>query len=252
MTNQVKGGAVVTPFQVQRWCTWSGIAAVVVFFVGFIVADFIPPPSPSLTLDQVVAHYRDHAGGIRVGMVITMISGMFFLPMVGVISAQLRRIPRISSALTYAQIAAGTAGSLFFFLAPILFLVAVYRPERPAELTYLMNDFAWIMAVLPWPPAFMQCVIIAVAILSDTSPTPIFPRWVSFFNCWVAVGFLPGSLLPFFKSGPFAWNGIFVFWLAGSVFGLWFIVMTVMLLNAIATEERNFVQSDELMQGVSR
>lgn len=223
---------------IQRLCTWSGILSVVVFFIGFIVSDFIPPPSPSLTLSQVVEHYREHAGGIRVGMVVTMISGMFFLPMVGVISAQLKRIPGISPALTYAQIATGAAGSLFFFLAPIIFLVAAYRPDRPPELTYLMNDFAWIMAVLPWPPAFMQCLIIAFAILSDNGSTPIFPRWLSFFNFWVAVGFIPGSLLPFFKSGPFAWNGIFVFWLAGSVFGIWFIVTTWMLLRAISTEEQ--------------
>ncbi len=226
-------------FQVQRLCTWSGIFSVLVFFLGFVLAGFIPPPSPSLTQIQVVDHYREHAGGIRTGMVITMISGMFFLPMVGVISAQLKRITGISPALTYAQIATGAAGSLFFFLAPIIFLLAAYRPDRPPELTYLMNDFAWIMAVLPWPPAFMQCLIIGLAILGDTGTKPVFPRWVSFFNFWVALGFVPGSLLPFFKSGPFAWNGIFVFWLAGSVFGLWFIVTTVMLLKAISSEERS-------------
>ena len=224
--------------QVQRLCTWSGLLAVIVFFIGFILSDFIPPPSPSLTPSQVADHYLTHASGIRIGMVFTMISGMFFLPMVGVISAQIKRIAGISPALTYAQIATGAAGSLFFFLAPIIFLVAAYRPERAPELTYLMNDFAWIMAVLPWPPAFMQCLIIAVAVLSDTSPRPVFPRWLSFFNFWVAAGFIPGSLLPFFKAGPFAWNGIFVFWLAGSVFGVWFIVTTVMLLKAISTEER--------------
>lgn len=229
----------MTSFQVQRWCTWSGTLAVGVFFLGFVISGFIPPPSPSLTLIEVTTYYRDHASGIRIGMVLTMISGMFVLPMVGVISAQLKRISGISPALTYSQIATGSAGSLFFFLAPIIFLVTAYRPDRPVELTYLMNDFAWIMAVLPWPPAFMQCLIIAVAVLSDTSATPIFPRWLGFFNCWVAVGFLPGSLLPFFKAGPFAWNGIFVFWLAGAVFGIWFVVTTVMLLKAIAAEEKS-------------
>jgi hypothetical protein len=46
-------------------------------------------------------------------------------------------------------------------------------------------------------------------------------------------------LLAFFKSGPFAWNGALVFWLAGSTFFVWFIVMTVTLLKAIRQEQES-------------
>jgi hypothetical protein len=170
-------------------------------------------------------------------MVLTLISGMFVMPMVGVISAQIRRIPRISSAVVYAQISAGAAGTVFFFLGAVAFLTAAYRPERAIDITYVLNDFAWIMAVITWPPACMQCVIIGIAVLSDAGTPPVFPRWVAFLNFWVAIGFVPSGLLPFFKSGPFAWNGLLVFWLAGSVFGAWFIAMTVVLLKAIRQEE---------------
>ena len=41
------------------------------------------------------------------------------------------------------------------------------------------------------------------------------------------------SLLYFFKTGPFAWNGIFAFWLPLSVFGAWIIVFFVILRAAI-------------------
>lgn len=46
-----------------------------------------------------------------------------------------------------------------------------------------------------------------------------------------------GGALVFFKTGPFSWPGIFVFWLAGSTFILWFIVMTSGLLQAINVEK---------------
>ena len=224
-------------FAIQRLFTWSGLVGVLVFFLGFLLAGFIPPPSPSLTPLAVAMHYAGHANGIRSGMVLTLISGMFVLTMVGVISAQLRRIPGISSAVVYAQISAGAVGSVFFFLGAVAFLTTAYRPDRSLELTYVLNDFSWIMAVVTWPPACMQCLIIGVAVLGDPGTQPVFPRWVGFLNFWVAIGFVPSGLLPFFKSGPFAWNGLLVFWLAGSVFGAWFIAMTVVLLKAIRQEE---------------
>jgi hypothetical protein len=125
---------------------------------------------------------------------------------------------------------------VFFITGALLFIVAAFRPERAAEITYTLNDAAWIVTVIPFSPALMQNLIIATAILIDRRPDPVFPRWLAYFNIWVAIGFLPGGLLPFFKSGPLAWNGLFVFWLAGSVFVAWFAVMTFMLLRAIRRE----------------
>ena len=224
-------------FTVQRLCAWSGAVGVTVFFLGILLSGYIPPASPALTQEQVAAYYQSHATGIRGGMVLMLISGMFITPMVGVISAQMKRSAGIHPALIYAQVSAGTTGAVFFFVAPLFFLAAAYRPERPAELTYLMNDLAWIALVIPWPPAFMQLVIIGVGVLGDRSAKPVFPRWVGYLNFWVALGFVPGGLLPFFKHGPLCWSGILVFWLAATVFGLWFAAMTTALLQAIRAEE---------------
>lgn len=225
-------------YSLQRAGIWSGLIAITLFVLGFMLSGFIPPPSPSLTVEAVAAHYRDHATGIRAGMTIMMISGMFVPPLVAVISMQMRRIPEAHPLLVYAQLSAGTLGSVFFIIAPIIFLAIAYRPERDPELTFMMHDFAWIMAVIPWSPAFMQNIVIAVAIFLDKRAKPVFPRWLGYVNVWVAVGFLPGGLLPFFKSGPFAWSGIFVFWLAGSVFILWFLLMIWMLFRAVDSEAR--------------
>ncbi len=222
----------------QRLCAWSGIVGVTFFFLAFFLAGFIPPPGPSLTQDEVVAMYQQNTTGIRIGMLFMMISGMFIAPLVAVISLHLRRIEGVSPLMTYTQLSAGSVGILFFIIPAVLFLVTAFRPDRPPELTYLMNDFSWIMTVIVWPPAFMQNIAIGVAVIGDKSPKPIFPRWLGFFNFWIALLFVPGSLLPFFKTGPFAWNGVFAFWIPGSVFCLWFIVMLVLLLKAIKQQEQ--------------
>lgn len=228
---------IINRYTVERWCTWSGLIAIVLFFTGFVLSQFVPPLSPALTPEQVVAHYQQHANSIRGGMVIMMISGMFMAPFIGVISAQIKRMQGISPALSYSQISAGTANAMFFFIPALLFVVTAYRPERNPDITFFMNDMAWIIAVLPWPPAFMQNLSIAAAILTDKSPEPIFPRWLAYLNIWVSIAFIPGGLLPFFKVGPFAWSGLLVFWLAGSVFVIWFIAMVVMLFKAINRQE---------------
>jgi len=226
----------MTKLNIDRLCVWSGVAAIVLFFLAFIIAGFLPPPSPSLPPLAVAAMYQDHTNGIRIGMLVMMVSGMFMAPFVGIISAQMRRIPGVSQALVYSQLSAGTANAMFFFLPTIIFFTAAFHPERAPDLTAVLNDFAWICAVLPWPPAFMQCVSIAVVALADPSPKPVFPRWLAYVNIWVAICFLPGSLLVFFKSGPFAWNGLFAFWLAGTVFFIWFVAMVVGLFTALRAE----------------
>ncbi|WP_445187309.1 hypothetical protein ACTXG6_09070 [Pseudonocardia sp. Cha107L01] len=64
----------------------------------------------------------------------------------------------------------------------------------------------------------------------------MYPRWTAYFNVWAAVLFLPGGLAYFFRTGPFAWNGVFAFWVAASTFFLWLLVMTWLTIAAIDTE----------------
>lgn len=224
--------------KLQKLCAWSGLVGVLLFFSAFGFARFIPPPGPYLTQDQVVAMYTDNATGIRTGMLLMMISSMFISPMVAVISHHLRRMEGSSRLMSYTQLSSGSVGILFFNIPAVMFLITAFRPDRSPELTYLMNDMSWIITVMVWPPAFMQNVSIGVAILRDRSSDPIFPRWLAFFQFWVALLFVPGGLVPFFKTGPFAWNGLLSFWVAGSAFTLWYFVMPFMLMKATAHEAR--------------
>lgn len=217
--------------KIERLCIWSGLLSVFMFFGSFGLSHFIPPLSPSLTPTQVQAHYQEHQIGVTAGMVMMVVSCMFFAPFIGIIAAQLRRMQGVSSALAYTQITAGTANLMFFIIPGAFFVITAYRPDRDMNLTFTLNDAAWILTVLTWPPAFMQNMSIALATLGDKSPQPVFPRWVAFLNIWVAISLVTGGLLPFFKSGPFAWNGLLVFWLAGPAYTIWAIAMVVMMLK---------------------
>jgi hypothetical protein len=76
---------------------------------------------------------------------------------------------------------------------------------------------------------------VAAAVFLDAA-AEVFPRWVGHVSAWCAVLLLPAVLIPFFKEGPFAWHGIFQFWLAAAIFFGWFAVMSFALINAIRSE----------------
>lgn len=223
---------------IQRFIAWGGAFALAIFFIGLLLAGFFPPIPPNLPQEEVVRLYQENNTGILLGMTLMMISGMFISPFVALISEQLKRIEGSTPLLPYAQLSAGSMGIMFFILPAIFFLITAYRPDRPPEITYLMNDISWIFTVLPWPMAFMQNICIGLAVISDKSANPIFPRWLGFFNFWLALMLVPASILIFVKSGPFAWNGLFAFWIPANVFGIWFGVMLWLLLKAIKRQEQ--------------
>ncbi|MFL0294754.1 hypothetical protein ACJH6J_27450, partial [Mycobacterium sp. SMC-18] len=41
----------------------------------------------------------------------------------------------------------------------------------------------------------------------------------------------------FFHDGPFAWNGLFTWYVPVVVFGIWIIALSILMLRAIAQEE---------------
>ena len=218
----------------QKICAISGYLCIVLFGLAFWpTSKFIPVPGPGLNALEVASLYANNANGIRFGMLLMTVAGALMAPFTAVISIQLKRIEGVSPILTYTQLAAGSIGALFFIIPALVFSAAAYRPERAPELTYLLNDLAWFFMVMPVTPAFVQNLSIAIAILGDKRKDPVFPRWLGFFNIWVGLLILPGGLMTFFKSGPFAWNGLLSFYVAGTVFGIWFQVMVFQLLKAI-------------------
>ena len=52
----------------------------------------------------------------------------------------------------------------------------------------------------------------------------------------MAITFLPGGLLLFFKTGAFSYQGLFVFWVPFVVFGAWILLLALMTRRAILRE----------------
>jgi len=241
--------------KVQIVCASMGFGFVVVLFAGIIIADMMPPISPDATAIETAHWYQQHANGIRLGMVLMMFGALMTAPWGALLASHIKKIEGDFSPLTYTYIAATAAGAVAIFMPVMLFSAAAFRPERSPEITQTLNDLAWIPFIMNGPPAITQAIVFGVAVLMDKREKPAFPRWSAYYSFWVPFGFLPACILLYFKTGPFAWNGILSFWLAATVFGTWFIVMSVLMLKALpakAAAAPSSYDDDELILGAVR
>jgi len=218
----------------QILCVWSGVLCPIVMFTGlWPMAGFFPPHHPTASAADIAAIYQQGTSGIRLGMIFIMLAGALNVPFVAAIAAQMLRIESgRTPVLSMTQLGAGAAGALLFIIPALIWTAAAFRPDRPADITLALNDIGWISFVMPFTLAVVQNCAIGLAIVSDRNAQPVFPRWLGFFNFWVVLLFLPGGLLTFFKTGPFAWNGLLAFWVPATVFGAWYFVMAAFVIKA--------------------
>lgn len=225
--------------RIQLFCAWCGPVFVVLLFGGWgLMGGFIPLIPASYDPLQVAAAYGDNVNIHRLGTIFGLIGIFLTVPFFFAISMQIRRTELRVPSLAILQFASGIIVTVVLIIPELLFIGGLFRPERPAELTQLVNDLSYVMLILPWPPILGQLCALIVAIFRDDGQRPVFPRWLGYFNLWVAVLLLPASMIIFFKSGPFAWTGVVGFWIPAAVFGVWYIVMTVVLIRAIDDEAR--------------
>lgn len=222
----------------QLVCLWSGYAFFIVYLLGIVVvARFIPPPAPSLSADAVAAYFAQRHGRILVGMSICAFASALYVPWgVAILGEMLRMEKSRFPALSAVQVISAGLGAVFFAISPLMWLTIAYRTGHASDSVGILNDFAWISWIVSWPFFFVQASALGLCVLMF--PVGVLPRWVGYLSIWFAVSMFPASLIVFFYSGPFAWNGIFGIYLPLALFALWFNVVSFYLLKAIKAQAK--------------
>ncbi len=220
-------------------CVWTTLASLGLTAIAFfVVTGYIPPPAADATATEIAAFYADNTDRLRVGLLLLFISWAGWGTLVAALATQMSRIEGGRPVLTLIVLLGGTAGWMFLLLPTIILGVATYRPERSPEITQTLHDLGWIAAFFPFLPFAMMGVALAIAIFQDPSPHPVFPRWVAYANIWAELLFLPAGALLFFKTGVFAYDGLFVFWVPFLIFGAWILVLAYAVRRAALAEAR--------------
>ena len=215
-------------------CTWAGPLFVLFFVLGLFIAGDIPPPSPSLTPLQIATIFKEHTTSIQIGLLIVLACQGLYAIFCAELTVQMRRIEGEHSPLAFAQLGLAVLAILLAIVPMMFQLAATFRINERSDFTFqLLSDLTWLPFIGAWFTVVPQWAVTGIAILQDTREQPIFPRWSGYANLWFAVLSLPSTGLYFLKVGPFAWDGMLAFWLAGGAFFGWAIIMTVVMLKAI-------------------
>ncbi|PKI16188.1 hypothetical protein CXF71_11135 [Colwellia sp. 12G3] len=215
-------------------CAWGGPIFTVCFLVAFILlAGFLPPPSPAASAEAIAEFYAEHSIGIRSACVLMMLGFSFAAPFYAAITVRMRQMGNSSPALVATFAIATAAITAVIFVVITAWAAAAFRVDRSAELIQAFNDFAFLLIIWPGSIISMSYFALGFATISDNRAIPVFPRWFGFMNFWMGFMLYGGAILLFFKTGPFAWDGLFAFWIPAVAFFGWYIVTSIVLIKSI-------------------
>lgn len=220
---------------VQLWCVWAGAGLALLLLVGLVLlAGFIPPPHPTDSAEEIQAFYLDNLTPIRLGMLISVIGMTLIVPWALAIMAQTRRGERGFPSLATAQVALMGAAMALGVLCVLIWAVASFRPDEISpDITLMLNDFGWFLFLFAFAPFALWVGIVGISILRDATGTRPFPRWAGYLSLWVALIECPTSLMVFFKTGPFAYNGLMALYVPLAAFLVYLVAMSVLTVKAI-------------------
>ncbi len=202
----------------------SGPVAVVVTLGGWLLSGMLPlPMSPSSSTAEVVEFFTEEPNRVMAGFVLSSVGVVLMMPMLALISVHMLRMEGRLPLMAFTQLMAAAVTVIINMFPQLIFAIAAFRTNREPGDIVLLNDLAWLLLFTGIAPFMVQNVAIGVAVLRDGSG--VFPRWVGFLNFLVAFAFVPDVLAFFFKTGPFAWNGVFVFWLALTAYSVFLFAM---------------------------
>lgn len=197
------------------------------WLVGFVFfADFVPPPSPDQSADEIARIFQDNTNGIRFGMLLTLFVSPFYASWAASLAAQMKRIRGTHPVMGDLQLVLGGLTVLVFMIPALLLEVAAFRVDRDPGTIQALDDIAWLMFIAMGGVAILQPFVVGVVILQQRAEDEqVFPRWAGYLSVWTAILFLPGPVCVFFKTGPMAWDGLLPWWIPFVVFALWVVVM---------------------------
>jgi hypothetical protein len=217
---------------------WWSIAFAIIFGLAIgLLLHMVPPPDARMGGEQLKAWYESRATEIKIGATISSYTSAFLVSFFIVIGAQMRRLEQGFPVWTWATIIGGSLASIFLVLPPMLFGTAAFTPGRDADATAVLHEFALLMLVttdqffiFPW------VALVVISLRPTTVAHSAFPRWYGYWCIWLIGMFELGALAFNWKSGPFSWRGLFVFYSPFTLFTVWIIMTATLLLRSIKAQ----------------
>jgi hypothetical protein len=96
-----------------------------------------------------------------------------------------------------------------------------------------MYYLGWMVIDLAYMVTSWQIIAASIVFLRDKREKKLVPAWVSWWGYVTVASFFPVSLIPFFKTGPWAFQGLFNFWIAFPTWYIWIVSMSIYIIKAV-------------------
>ncbi|MBB3606140.1 hypothetical protein FHT40_005829 [Mycolicibacterium sp. BK556] len=216
-----------TDFTLLRAALWSVCLYVGLGLLGFAVfAGFWPPPGENLDAAAITEYFQTHGTAIKIGMVLMVVGAPCYYTWSVALSKIISRMEGPMGPLSMTELVGGLMTALVTAMPAVVWQTATFRAEsRSPETVQTLYDFGWLFFDLTFMFSFLQSVALGIAILIDRREQPLFPRWVAYVCFLTALVYIPLTLVPFVRTGPFAWHGLLNFW---AVFVMFFVLIAVL------------------------
>ena len=224
-----------TDYGMWRLFAWCGpIFMATFFFMWGVLAGNLPPAGADLDAAQIKAHYIDNGMAIRIGMSICMVGGAFYMAWGCAVSQVMRRIEGPDGMLSSIEMMGATITCAPVIIACSIWLTAsIEAPALQPEIVHMLYWLGWMIIDLAYMVTTFQIFAVSIVFLRDTREKPLVPAWVNWWGFVTCAAFFPVSLIPFFKTGPFAFQGAFNFWIAFFTWYIWVTAVSIYVIKAV-------------------
>jgi hypothetical protein len=236
-------------FRSQKFLVWWAIVFAAIYGLALgLLLHMIPPPSAKLSAAQVAHWYSIHHTSIRIGAVIASWTSAFMVPWAIVIAEQMRREEKFGRVWTWCTLIGGGMMSIFLVLPPLFWGVAAFTQHRvDPQVTTIMHELGTLtLTTTDQYYEFMWVAIIVICFIPKVVKHSPFPRWFGYFTAWTGFMFEAGAFAFMPRGGPFAWNGLLVFWSPLTLFGAWLAVTSYLLLHNINLQEKEALEGAQV------
>ena len=201
----------------------------------------IPPISPALDAQAFADVVRANADRIRIGMLGITMGGVLYMVWGLAMAKVMEPIEGRSNVLSTLQMWGAGMTGVFFMTGPAIWLASVFRIETiSSEMIQVLHDIGWMIFDITVPTASIQFAAFGVCVLSDRRRVPIIPKWVAWVGIYEAVGLLVLALMPFFRIGAFARDGLINFWIVFPAFFGYMVIVSIYLFKAVPKLEAEY------------
>ncbi|NMF87153.1 hypothetical protein [Aromatoleum petrolei] len=241
-------------FKYWRFCLACGPIFLLAYFGFWGLLGYCVPPLPAMmTAQEMAAHFQANAAQMRLGMV----GAMTFAPTYMIWGLGITKVMETfegnNKILSTLQLWGAGLTVIPVLMCCVFILAGSYRADTiDPSIVQLMYDMSWLTISVCYSVTTMQMIAMGVIFLGDKRMKPLVPKWLCWYSIWGGFMFIGEDLMPFFKEGVFARNGLVNFWIEYSIYFFYMIFVTGYLFKAVTrleTEARAGIPPLEAAQG---